>query len=63
MDSGASKHKNSHRIVFHTYEAITQCNIHLDDNNIVQAIGMGPIVIKAILEGKINQICIKNVPI
>jgi hypothetical protein len=35
--------------------------VHLIDNSVVQAIGMGSIVVEAILEGKINQIHIKDV--
>lgn len=50
-----------HGTAFHTYEVITPCNVHLDNNNIVQDIRMGSIVVEAILEGKINQICIKYV--
>ena len=46
MDSGASKHLTSHRAVFNTYEVITTQNVHLDDNNVVQAIGMGFTVVK-----------------
>ena len=60
MDSGASKHMTLHKAAFDTYEVITPRNVHLDDNNVVQAIGMESIVVEAILEGKINQIHIKD---
>jgi hypothetical protein len=43
------------------YEVITLRNIYLDDNSVVQAFGMESIVVEAILEDKINQICIKYV--
>ena len=61
MDLGASKHMTSHKAALDTYEVIAPCNMYLDDNNVVQAIGMGSIVVKATLECKINQICIKYV--
>ena len=61
MDSCASKHSTLHKVVFDTYEVITPCNVHLDDNSVVQTIGMEFLVVEAILEDKINQICIKNV--
>ena len=50
-----------HKATFDMYEVITPCNVHLDENNIVQAIGMGSIIMKAIWKGKINQINMKNV--
>ena len=43
------------------YEVITSCNVYFDSNGVVQAIKMGSIIVKAILEGKINQICIRDV--
>lgn len=52
MASGASKHMTLHRTIFHTSEVITQRNVHLDDNNMLQAIGIGSILVEAILEGK-----------
>ena len=51
---------NSRRITFNTYEVITPHNVHLDDNSIVQAIGIGSIVVITILEHRINQIHIKG---
>ena len=62
VDSGASKHISSHKAVFDMYEVITPHNVHLDDNNIVQAIEMESIVVEALLKGKINQIRIKMYP-
>ena len=62
VDSGASKHISSHKAVFDMYKVITPHNVHLDDNNIVQAIEMESIVVEALLKGKINQIRIKMYP-
>lgn len=50
-----------YKVAFDTYEIITPHNVRLDDNNIVQTIWMRSIVVKSILESKINQIHIKNV--
>ena len=61
MDSEAPKHMTLHRIAFHTYEVITLHYVDLGDNNVLQAIKMDSIVVEAILEGKINQLHIKNV--
>lgn len=38
-------------------------NVHLDINSVVQATEMGYIVVETILDGKIDQIHMKNVPI
>ena len=54
INLSASKHMTLHKDAFHTYEVITPRNVDLGDNNVVQAIGMGSIVVEAILEGK-NQ--------
>jgi hypothetical protein len=51
----------SHRAAFYTYEVITLRNMHLGDNSVVQIIGMGSIILEAILKDKINQFCIKHV--
>ena len=61
MDLGASKHMTSHKATFDTYELITPCNVHFGDNSVIQTIGIRSIVVEAILEGKNNQICIKDV--
>ena len=50
-----------HRATFDMYEVIALCNAHLDNDNIAQAIGMGFIIIEAIVENKINCIYIKDV--
>ena len=38
---------------------IASCNVHLDDNNVVEVIGMKFIIVEAIVTGKINRIHIK----
>ena len=35
MNSGTSKYMISHKDAFDTYEIITPCNVHLDDNRVV----------------------------
>ena len=40
------------------YEVITPYNVYLDDDSIVEVIGMGSIVLNSIVRGKINQIII-----
>ena len=52
---------DSHRVAFNTYEINTPRNLYLDDNSVIQAIGMRSIVTETILKGKINQIRIKDV--
>ncbi len=44
MDSGATKHMTPHRAAFDTYEVIPTCNVHMGDDSIVEAIGMGSIL-------------------
>ena len=61
MNLGASKHITLHKTAFNIYEIIILYNMYLDDNNIVEAIEMGSIIVEAIVEGKINQIRIKVV--
>lgn len=61
MDLEASKNMTLHKATFDTYEVIISCNVYLDDNNIVQTIGMRSIVMEIILEDKIKQICINDV--
>lgn len=60
MNSGASKHMTSHNATFDMYEVIIPCNVHIGDTSVVQTMKMTSIVVEAILEGKINEIHIKN---
>ena len=61
MNSDVFKYITLHKATFDIYDVIPPRNVHLINNNVVQAIEKGFIVVEAILEGKINQICIKNV--
>ncbi len=60
MDSGATKHMTSHRAAFDTYEVIAPRNVHLGDDSVVEAIGMGSIVVEVVTRGKMNRIRIEN---
>lgn len=54
MDSKASKYMTLCRAAFNTYEVIASRNVHLGDNDVVKAIGMGSIIVEAIVKGKID---------
>jgi hypothetical protein len=41
MDLGATKHMTPHRAAFDMYEVIPTRNVHMGDDSIVEAIGMG----------------------
>ena len=41
MELGATKHMISHTTPFYTYEIIDPCIVHLGDNVVVKAVGMG----------------------
>ena len=56
MDSGATKHMTSHRATFDTYEVVASQNVHLGNDSIVEAIGMGSIVVEVIIKGKTMSI-------
>jgi transposase InsO family protein len=60
MDSGATKHMTPHRAAFHTYEVISPRNVHMGDDSIVQAIGMGTIVVEVMTNGQTKRIRIKD---
>ena len=60
MDLGAYKHMTLYRTAINTCEIITPRNVQLNDKNVLQNLGMGSIVVKIILENKINQIHIKD---
>ena len=51
MDSGATKHMTPHRAAFDTYEVIPPRNVHLGDDSVVNAIGVGSIVVDVIVRG------------
>lgn len=48
----ATKHVNFHRMAFDTFKVIDLCYIYLDDDSVVEAIIMGPFVLKIVLKYK-----------
>lgn len=61
MNLEATKYMSSHRAAFHTYEVMFPCNVHLGDNSVAKAIGMGSIVIGVQTRGIRNRVCIMGV--
>jgi hypothetical protein len=61
MDSGATKHMTAHRAEFDTYEVIPTRNVHMGDDSIVEAIGMGSILVQVMVKGRTKKIRIKDV--
>lgn len=55
MNLEASKYMTLHQTASGTYEIIAPCDVHLDNNNVGKAIGMGSIIIEAIVKGKIKR--------
>jgi hypothetical protein len=51
MDSGATKHMTPHRATFDMYEVIPTRNVHMGDDSIVEAIGMGSILVEVMVKG------------
>ena len=60
MDLKATKHMTLQRTAFDTYEVISPHNMHLDDDNLSEAIGMGSIVVGIETKGKTTIICIMD---
>jgi hypothetical protein len=60
MDSGATKHMTSHCLAFDTYKVLTLRSVHLGDDSILEAIGIGSIVVEVMVRGKINKIRINE---
>ena len=60
MDSGATKHMTPHRAAFNTYEVIAPRNVHLGDDSVVEAIGVGSIVVEVLVRGQSRRIRIKD---
>jgi hypothetical protein len=61
MDSGATKHMTPHRAAFDMYEVIPTRNMHMGDDTIVEAIGMGFILVEVMVKGRTKRIKIKDV--
>lgn len=53
IDSGKSKHMTSHMTTFDIQEVLAPCNVYLGVDSIIEAIGMGSILIEVMVEGKI----------
>jgi transposase InsO family protein len=60
MDFGATKHMTSYRLAFDTYEVFTSQSVHLGDDSILEAIGIGSIVAEVMVRDKINKIRINE---
>ncbi len=61
MDFGATKHMTPHRTAFDMYEVIPTHNMHMGDDIIVEAIGMGSILVEVMVKGRTKRIRIKDV--
>jgi hypothetical protein len=61
MDSGATKHMTPHKAAFDMYEVIPTRNVHMGDDSIVEAIGMGSILVEVLVKGRTKRIRIKDV--
>lgn len=56
------KHMAVYEVAFNTYKVIAPGHVYLGDDSIREAIGMGSIVVKALVKDKIKIICIKKNP-
>ena len=61
MGSRATKHINLYMMAFDTYEVISPRKVHLGDDSVAKAIGMGSIVIGVETKGKTSTIHITYV--
>src|SRR5918997_5494584 len=50
-----------HRVAFDTYEVITSRNVHLGDDSVVDAVGIGSIVVQVLVRGNPKRLRIKDV--
>ena len=50
-----------YKMTFDTYEVISSCNLHLNDDSMPEAIGMGSIVVGVKIRCKTTRSCITNV--
>lgn len=55
------KHITSYRAAFDTYEIIAPRHAHLGNDNFMEAIGIGCIIVEMMVKGKTKRICIKDV--
>jgi hypothetical protein len=61
MDSGATNHMTPHRAAFDMYEVIPKRNVIMSDDSIVEAIGMGSILVEVMVKGQTKRVRIKDV--
>ena len=61
VDSGATQHMTSHQDAFHTYRPISGKRIYLGDNGMVEALGMGEILVEVQVKGLTKKIRIEEV--
>ena len=61
VDSGATKHMTPYKCSFATYEPIEATSVLMGDNGVVEAIGMGSIVVEVVVGGKTKKITFKDV--
>ena len=59
MDNGF-RSNGAHDLAFDTYETFTSLTVHLEDDSILEAIGIGSIVAEVMVRGKINKIRINK---
>lgn len=50
-----------HRVAFYTYEVISPRNVHLSDDSVVDAVGVGSIVVEMLVRGHLKKVTIKDV--
>lgn len=61
VDSGCTKHMTPYKCSFNTYQPIPATKVWLGDNGMVQAIGMGTIVVEVVVKGISKRITLKDV--
>jgi transposase InsO family protein len=61
IDSGATQHMTPHRQAFLTYQSISNRKVYLGDNGVVDAIGIGCIVVEVEVKGQLRTIHIQDV--
>lgn len=61
MDLGATKHMTSHQIPFYTYKIIFKWNVYLDDDSIMEAIGMDYIIMEVVVKEVSKRVWIMEV--
>jgi hypothetical protein len=61
MDLGATKQMTPQKVAIDMYEVIPTCNVHMGDDNIVEAIGIGSNLVEVMVKGRTRRIRIKDV--